>query len=545
MSVLCRERTETHNTLFVKGAPEHVLDRCTHVMLPNGETQRLSPSLRACIQNDVEQMAGEALRTIALAMRLDCGQLATYDPTSPHRGAGVHDSVAQLLEDPENFVEIESDLVFLGVVGLMDPPRPEVRDAIEACREAGIKVVMITGDNKLTAEAVASLISIVEPEDVKSCSFTGKEFEALSLDEKKEVLSGEGGAVFSRTEPKHKQMIIKLLKELGETTAMTGDGVNDAPALKQADIGVAMGLAGTEVAKEAADMILADDDFSTIVAAVEEGRSIYNNMKAFIRYLISSNIGEVASIFFTAALGVPEGLSPVQLLWVNLVTDGPPATALGFNPPDVDVMKREPRHREDKLISSWIFLRYMLIGVYVGCSTVGIFISWFVWGVDMHHDRHTLVSLQQLTQWNSCSSWEQFKVLPIYGMKPDDPCSLFTLGKVKASTLSLTVLVVIEMLNAFNAVSEDASLLQLPPWTNPYLVLATMLSIGVHCCILYIPFLSRTFGVVPLTLVDWIHVFAWSFPVILLDECLKYIGRMKERSRRKSLTRLSSGKKTQ
>mmetsp|Transcript_48273 Transcript_48273/g.154135 ORF Transcript_48273/g.154135 Transcript_48273/m.154135 type:complete len:1038 (-) Transcript_48273:267-3380(-) len=525
MSVLCSDSAQQGNCLFVKGAPEGILERCNTILLPDGKVEPLTEAGKAAIQEKMLAMARDALRTLALAVRTDLKDLNLHDYDGPSHAGHVQ------LSDPNNFVKVETKLTFVGMVGIIDPPRPECKQAIQECRVAGISVIMITGDNKVTAEAIAQNLGILgSTQNLTQKSFTGKEFDDMPDDQKTKVLQGimaerdVEGAVFSRTEPRHKQVIVKILKQLGEIAAMTGDGVNDAPALKQADIGIAMGITGTEVAKEASDMVLADDNFSSIVSAVEEGRSIYNNMKAFIRYLISSNIGEVASIFFTAALGVPEGLAPVQLLWVNLVTDGLPATALGFNPPDLNVMSKPPRRKDDNLISGWVFFRYMVIGLYVGFATVGIFIYWYVF--DSAVDQHTLVSVGELMTWGKCSSWEGFKPRDVFGLSFDkEPCSYFTAGKVKASTLSLTVLVIIEMLNAFNALSEDGSLIQMPPWTNPWLILACMGSVIVHFTILYIPVLAKIFAVCPLDWHDWVLVMAFSFPVILIDEVLKFFGR--------------------
>ncbi|KFM80445.1 Calcium-transporting ATPase sarcoplasmic/endoplasmic reticulum type, partial [Stegodyphus mimosarum] len=478
--------------MFCKGAPEGVLDRCSYVRVGNTKVP-----MTASVKNrilDITKQYGTGRDT------LRCLALATIDnPPNP----SIMD-----LADSSKFATYETGMTFVGVVGMLDPPRKEVKDAIRRCKAAGIRVIVITGDNKATAEAICRRIGVFEEdEDTSGLSFSGREFDELAPSEQR--LACSRARLFSRVEPAHKSKIIEYLQADGEISAMTGDGVNDAPALKKAEIGIAMG-SGTAVAKSASEMVLADDNFSTIVAAVEEGRAIYNNMKQFIRYLISSNIGEVVSIFLTAALGLPEALIPVQLLWVNLVTDGLPATALGFNPPDLDIMERPPRKADESLISGWLFFRYMAIGGYVGAATVGAACWWFMAAPNGPH-----LSYYQLTHHLAChQDSDQFVGVD---------CTIFS--DPHSMTMALSVLVTIEMLNALNSLSENQSLLLMPPWTNLWLISAITLSMTLHFIILYVDILSAVFSVCPLSVKEWLVVLKISFPVIILDETMKFFSR--------------------
>jgi P-type Ca2+ transporter type 2A len=417
MSVFVTPKKGGSGKLFVKGASEAVIERCTHARVGN-ETVPLNPELRAEILKLVLQYGTgrDTLRCLALGVIDEPQDRTNLD-----------------LENSSKFINYEQNITFVGVVGMLDPPRKEVIDAIKRCRHAGIRVVMITGDNKNTAEAICRRIGIFnETEDTTGRAYSGREFDDLPVAEQSEAC--RRACMFARVEPSHKSKIVEFLQSHGEITAMTGDGVNDAPALKKAEIGIAMG-SGTAVAKSASAMVLADDNFSSIVAAVEEGRAIYNNMKQFIRYLISSNIGEVVCIFLTAALGLPEALIPVQLLWVNLVTDGLPATALGFNPPDLDIMDRPPRSARERLITPWLFFRYMAIGGYVGAATVYGSAWWY-----MYNEDGPQLSFHQLSHHFQClgggKDWE------------DIDCDVFS--DPHPMTMSLSVLVTIEMLNAMN-----------------------------------------------------------------------------------------------
>ncbi|KAF1815990.1 calcium ATPase [Eremomyces bilateralis CBS 781.70] len=479
--------------LLVKGAPESILERCTSVFRGHdGTIAPLDATVAKLITSEIVEYGNRGLRVIAVAMVDDVGS----------------NPLTKSAKTTKEYSQLEQGMTLIGLVGMLDPPRPEVKASIQKCRDAGIRVVVITGDNQNTAETICRQIGIFgEAEDLQGKSYTGREFDDLSEDE--QLIAAKRASLFSRTEPAHKSKLVDLLQSAGEVVAMTGDGVNDAPALKKADIGVAMG-SGTDVARLAADMVLADDNFATIEAAVEEGRAIFNNTQQFIRYLISSNIGEVVSIFITAALGMPEALIPVQLLWVNLVTDGLPATALSFNPKDHDVMKRAPRKRDEPLISGWLFFRYLVIGSYVGVATVFGYAWWF-----MYNPAGPQISFHQLTNFHRCST-----------AFPEIGCDMFMSGPAKsASTMSLSILVVIEMFNAVNALSSSESLLTLPLWKNMMLVYAITLSMALHFALLYTPFLQGLFGIVPLDLAEWKAVVGISAPIIIIDEGLKLMER--------------------
>ncbi|KAJ7997348.1 hypothetical protein DPEC_G00228050 [Dallia pectoralis] len=494
MSVYCTPTSKpgSGSKMFIKGAPESVMERCQYLRVGMDKVALTQP-LREQLTSTIREW-GTGRDT------LRCLGMATRD--SPPKPQDMD------LENSAKFAEYETGLTFVGCVGMLDPPRKEVIGSIKLCAEAGIRVIMITGDNKGTAVAICRRIGIFqEDEDVAGKAYTGREFDDLPLEAQRDAV--KRARCFARVEPAHKSKIVGFLQSFDEITAMTGDGVNDAPALKKAEIGIAMG-SGTAVAKSASEMVLSDDNFSTIVAAVEEGRAIYNNMKQFIRYLISSNVGEVVCIFLTAILGLPEALIPVQLLWVNLVTDGLPATALGFNPPDLDIMDKPPRNPKEPLISGWLFFRYLAIGGYVGLGTVGAATWWYLFD-----DAGPQVSFYQLRHFMQCTG--------------DNPmfqgvdCEVFE--SRYPTTMALSVLVTIEMLNSLNSLSENQSLIRMPPWVNFWLLGAIILSLSLHFLILYVEPLPLIFQVTALNWSQWMVVVKISIPVILLDEALKYLSR--------------------
>ncbi len=437
-------------TAYMKGAPEVVLERCSGLLV-GGRVLKMTEKERSSILEANESMAKQALRVLSLAYR-------------------------EIPAGTEKFSEdLEHDMIFLGLVGMIDPPREAAKTAVKLCAEAGIKTVMITGDNKYTAMAVARELGILDNDRV----LTGGELEKMSGEEFDKIV--EEVSVYARTSPADKMRIVKALKKKGHIVAVTGDGVNDAPALKASDIGVAMGITGTEATKEAADMILLDDNFATLVSAVERGRIIYTNIKKFLAYLLSSNVGELLLLLSAGLLGLPFPLITIQILWINLVTDGLPAIALGVDPPEPDTMKHPPRRPDESVFTPYVKNIILTVSILMTITLIPLFY--------------------------------------LYNPTFEDT------GLLKARTVIFTSIVMFEMFNAFNCRSERHSILYVGPFKNPYLLIAVASSILLQLAVIYLPTLQPYFGTVPLDLTDWLAIIAVSATGLIGVEAVKLLLR--------------------
>jgi Ca2+-transporting ATPase len=431
---------------FTKGAPGSVLDLCSHVLLGD-KTVPLEDEMRKKILKQNFDLAAGAYRVLGLAQK-------------------------QLSNDITEFTEetVENRLTFIGLVGMIDPPREEVEEAIAKCKNAGIRIIMITGDQMDTALAIAKALDLKPYEDTFYLAHTSSELEQMNDEEFIEVLKDLD--VCARASPRIKRRIVETLQnEFGLIVAMTGDGVNDAPALKKADIGVAMGITGTDVAREASDMILMDDNFATIVSAVEEGRTIYDNMKKFIRYLLSSNFDEILVVFTaTVFLGLPAPYLALGILWINLLTDGLPALALSVDPGDPEIMKRKPRGRKSGMMNE-ILVFSLVAGIISFLATMLFFL--------------------------------QFDPVALIAAAGGDPAYEFELKT--ARTLALTVSVLFELFQVFvSKTPDDKSIFRSNPFNNVFLLIAVGTAFILHLFIIYFQPVAAIFEFVPLTLGNWL-----------------------------------------
>ncbi|MBU3098645.1 MULTISPECIES: calcium-translocating P-type ATPase, PMCA-type [Clostridium] len=442
MSVIVKE--DGREVCYVKGAPERVIEKCNYILI-DGLIQPMLPIYKNKLMRSVEAMSNKALRCIA----------AAYKVTGI-----VHND------------NLESNLIFIGVAGIIDPPRKEVKDAVIKCKIAGIRPIMITGDHKNTAYAIGKDLEICKSQEEV---ITGDELDKLSdkeLDKNIDNLK-----IFARVSPKHKLRIVKAFKHKNHIVAMTGDGVNDAPAIKEADIGIAMGISGTDVTKEAASMILLDDNFATIVSAVEEGRVIYNNIRKFIRYLLSCNLGEVLTMFLASLFYLENPLLPIQILFVNLVTDGLPAIALGVDPADPDIMLEKPRGKNESVFSRGLTEKIIIRGCLIGVCTILSFIGGKYYGMSIEACR----------------------------------------------TLALGTLVLSQLIHVFECRSEKHSLFEINPFTNMYLLGAVSISVIMLLSIVYIPFLQSVFHTIPLNFGQWLIVLFFSSIISFINSLYLYL----------------------
>ncbi len=433
MSVLTSD-----DKIYSKGAPDILLTKCTHILTSSG-VREMSVTHRRKILSQNEQMAANALRVLAFAYR-------------------------------ESATLCEEKLIFVGLMGMLDPPRREAYTAVKKCKDAGIRPIMITGDHASTARAIASKLKILNDDDIV---MTGSELDTADDDKLLNLLPKI--SVFARVTPAHKLRIVKAFKSLGHIVAMTGDGVNDAPAIKEADIGVSMGITGTDVTKEAADVILLDDNFATLVSAVEEGRVIYSNIRKFIRYLLSCNIGEVVTMFFAMLFGLPIPLIPIQILLINLVTDGLPAIALSLEPAEDDTMKRLPRSADESVFSNGLAKTICIRGLLIGLTTLGVFYMLYI-------------------QSNSIAL---------------------------ARTGALLTLVLTQLIHVFECKSETRGLLAIPIFNNKPLLFSVLCSIIFMYLVIYTQFFSSIFQTVPLSGKHLITVLLFCLTVPIISSFLK------------------------
>lgn len=418
MTVIVKEPSRSGNIAYCKGAADVILERCTHILTEKG-TMELTFAKRREIEAKCDEMSSEALRVLAFA----------YCPNAPKSAP-------------------DTRLTFIGLMGMTDPPREEAKKAVRLCKSARIRTVMITGDHKNTAAAVAAQAGILTGEGKV---ITGEELGKMS--DKELERAAETACVFARVSPADKLRIVRAYKKLGHIVTMTGDGVNDAPAIKEADIGVAMGITGTDVTREAADMVLLDDNFATLVSAVEQGRGIYANIRKFVRYLLSCNIGEVLTMFLGIVMGMPMVLLPAQILLVNLVTDGLPAIALGVEPCGEENMKMPPRKKNESFFSGGLMFRIVFRGILIGICTLA-----------------------------------SFTILMRMG------------GSLEAArTGALATLVMSQLFHVFECKSETGNIFTVPYFNNVKLILAVLFSVAVLAAAIYLPFLQVVFSTIPLT----------------------------------------------
>ena len=443
MSVIVKENGK--EICYVKGAPERLINKCTHIY-EDGTIKLLTHQKKTQILDSVENMSNRALRCIGGAYKEN-----------------------NLTRDEKT---LENNLIFLGIAGIIDPPRPEVKEAVKKCRLAGIRPVMITGDHKNTAYAIGKDLNIVTSKDQV---ITGEELEKINDEELKEKVKNI--RIFARVTPKHKLRIVRAFKQTGNIVAMTGDGVNDAPAIKEADIGIAMGISGTDVTKEASAMILMDDNFSTIVSAVEEGRTIYDNIRKFIRYLLSCNLGEVLTMFLASLLYLPTPMLPIQILFVNLATDGLPAIALGVDPADKDIMNQQPRDKKEGVFARGLTEKILVRGCLIGICTLLSFIGGMYYGMSLETCR----------------------------------------------TMALATLVMSQLFHVFECRSERHSIFEIKLFSNPYLVLAVLSSVIMLLSIIYVPFLRQIFHTTALGINNWLLVLFCSSVIFFINSVYLFI----------------------